>query len=281
MLEIERKNGLDLFKESISLPGITQRYLFKNLKKDYFVGIGREHSHIYKNLREFGIIGGPSIIFHRMQIAGETRIKNKDLCKKVIGYDANSLYLWCIAQDMPTGFYSLREKSNNFRKATRYSKQAIQWLTYLNNEKGIFIKHSENSIHGEVRIENYIVDGFEEETATIYEFYGCFYHGHECNPKFDPRKWKKTIEREDDLKSLGYNVISITSCEWSKHEASNVWYSFKELPCTYTDILQAIIEDRIFGIVKCSLHVPSNLIEKFSEFPPIFKNTEITLADIG
>ncbi len=34
----------------------------------------------------------------------KTRIRNGDkLCKKIIGYDANALYLWAIAQEMPTG----------------------------------------------------------------------------------------------------------------------------------------------------------------------------------
>ena len=281
MIVIENNNGLDLFKESISLPGITQRYLFKNLKHDYFVGIGQEHSYIYKDLREFGVIGGPSIIFHRMQIAGETLIKNKEVCQKIVGYDANSLYLWCMAQEMPTGFYSLREKRNNFKKSTRYSNQAIQWLSFLNQQKGIFIRHAENSIHGEVRIENYLVDGYEESCKTIYEFYGCYYHGHDCNNKFDAKKWAKTIKREENLKALGYKVVSITSCEWMKNEASKIWYSFSQLPCYYTDILQGIIDGEIFGLVKCSLHVPQELIEKYSEFPPLFKNTEIAMADIG
>ena len=44
MLEINNKNGLDVFKELVSLPGLTQRYLMKNLSDDdYFFGIGKEH----------------------------------------------------------------------------------------------------------------------------------------------------------------------------------------------------------------------------------------------
>ena len=110
MFRIENENKLDIFKDSISLPGLTQRYLFKNLDlNDYFVGFGREHKHLYKTLRE-NIVGGPSIIFHRYQERGVTKIKGEHLCEKVIGYDANSLYLWCLAQKMPTGYYTLREK---------------------------------------------------------------------------------------------------------------------------------------------------------------------------
>ena len=36
-----------------------------------------------------------------------------------------------------------------------------------------------------------------------------------------------------------------------------------------------------FGFVKCDIHVPEELISKFSEFPPIFKNKEIPLSAIG
>ena len=43
----------------------------------------------------------------------------------------------------------------------------------------------------------------------------------------------------------------------------------------------AIMSGESFGFVKCDIHVPDKLIEHFSEFPPIFKNTEITMDDIG
>ena len=71
---------------------------------------------------------------------------------------------------MPTGYYSLRERNN--------SSEAIQWLEHFSNEN---IMHAENSIHGEVRIENYSVDGLDPNTNTIYGYYGCYYHGHACN----------------------------------------------------------------------------------------------------
>ena len=35
------------------------------------------------------------------------------------------------------------------------------------------------------------------------------------------------------------------------------------------------------GFVKVDIRVPDDLIPTFSEFPPIFKNTEITMNDIG
>ena len=55
-------------------------YLFKNLDNDYFTGFRREHQHPYKTLRE-NIVGGPSIIFHRYQERGLTKIKGEHLCE--------------------------------------------------------------------------------------------------------------------------------------------------------------------------------------------------------
>ena len=125
-------NGLDMFKVSVSLPGLTERYLFSRLddKVDYFVGFAKEHKHLAKLMRD-NIVGGPSIIFHRYHERSKTLIKGKNLCQKVIGYDANSLYPYCMAKEMPTGYYTLQEEKNQYRKLTRYSREGVQWLAHL------------------------------------------------------------------------------------------------------------------------------------------------------
>jgi len=77
------------------------------------------------------------------------------------------------------------------------------------------------------RIENFKVDGYDPKTKTIYEFYGDFWHG---NPvKFNQNDvniitkttfgdlYKKTIDRERYLKSLGYNIVSIWESEYKKY----------------------------------------------------------------
>jgi hypothetical protein len=37
------------------------------------------------------------------------------VCKKIIGYDANALYLWSILQEMPTGHFVRRKSENQFQ----------------------------------------------------------------------------------------------------------------------------------------------------------------------
>ena len=94
------------------------------------------------------------------------------------------------------------------------------------------------------------------------------------------------MAREEELRSLGYDIVSITSCEWKSMEESKNWYNTAEVQskCTMNDILDAVRNDKLYGFVQCSLHVPEDdeeMIKKFSEFPPIFKNTEITMNDVG
>ena len=43
-------------------------------------------------------------------------------------------------------------------------------------------------------------------------------------------KWEKTLQRERALKDLGYEVESITSCEWHKDPRSQIWYEMKDTP---------------------------------------------------
>ena len=130
--------------------------------------------------------------------------------------------------------YTLREEKNNFAKNVCYSSESIQWLDYFRNEN---IAHAENSIHGEMRIENYSVDGFDATTNTIDEYYGCFHHGHSCNKNNDDdKKRQKTMQRAEELRRLWHNVVSTTSCEWFTTEESETWYHSSELSNTSCSI---------------------------------------------
>jgi len=101
-----------------------------------------------------------------------------------------------------------------------YSKVAIKWIESISKN----IQHAENI--GEYCIQNtkYKVDGYDEKTNTIYEFHGCFWHGcvkcytdrEEMNPiskKTYEELFKKTIERIEIFKNLGYNVVEKWECE--------------------------------------------------------------------
>ena len=101
---------LDLFKDGVSLPGLVLKYLMKGTESDFYLFDEedkvtkeyRQRNNLFYLLKD-SIVGGPSIIFNRYHEANKTKIRDGDkFCKKIIGYDANALYLWAIAQEMPT-----------------------------------------------------------------------------------------------------------------------------------------------------------------------------------
>ena len=115
----ERK--IDMFKDGISVPGLTLKYLFSYLSpQTYFSLFDQANSDMYHLIRDNNT-GGPSIIFHRYHEAGKTKIREAEkgqdakLCEKIVGYDANALYLWAVMQNMPTGSYTRRLAENEFK----------------------------------------------------------------------------------------------------------------------------------------------------------------------
>ena len=46
-------------------------------------------------------------------------------------------------------------------------------------------------------------------------------------------------------------------------------------------IIQYIQDGHLFGFVECDIEVPDHLKDYFSEMTPIFKNTEVSLKDVG
>jgi hypothetical protein len=126
---------------------------------------------------------------------------------------------------------------------SRHSKSQIKWLDFISSYNKIQIQHAENK--GEYIIPNtrYSADGYCEETNTIYEFHGDFWHG---NPKkYNPidmnivtkktygELYQNTIEREKQIKDLGYNLVVIWESDWSKINKSiktiqNIFRLFKK-----------------------------------------------------
>ena len=95
------------------------------------------------------------------------------------------------------------------------------WLSWIEYEKKI-------SLRRKVPIGPYIVDGLYENNteSTIYEAYGCYYHGHPvcfsgnimngvCNHKMCDL-FAETKSRERTLQALGYQLVSLWECEFAQ-----------------------------------------------------------------
>ena len=112
------------------------------------------------------------------------------------------------------------------------SPAAFEWLAWEGRDK--ILKHAHQG--GEFRPlpgRHYTVDGYHEETRTVYEFDGCFWHGcptcfphrHEAHPRHLGRTmadvFKDRNKKHDLLREAGYHVISKWECEWKRERTSN------------------------------------------------------------
>ena len=57
---------------------------------------------------------------------------------------------------------------------------ALEWLSWLEISNHIEIQHAFNKGEKVIGSRQIPVDGFCEETKTIYQFFGCYWHGHHC-----------------------------------------------------------------------------------------------------
>ncbi|KAG2867354.1 hypothetical protein PC113_g2009 [Phytophthora cactorum] len=89
-------------RKDMSLKGFRFSKLLEFNSDRLVYSIDKEEKDIYAKMKA-NIAGGPSIIFNRYAKRNETTIRGGKLCKKVIGYDANALYLWALGGDMPCG----------------------------------------------------------------------------------------------------------------------------------------------------------------------------------
>ena len=222
-----QQHNIDMFKDGISVPGLSLLHLFNDLPNDtYFTVFNRTNSDLHELVND-NIVGGPAFIFHRYHETDVTKIRGGgETCRSIVGYDANALYLWAIMQDMPTGWYTRRREENKFRpqQAQPYGQMAIQWLTRESDRTGCTIRHQGNG--REKRIGKLPVDGWCAETRTAYQFHGCVWHGcpkcHTDPEETNPKNNKTMAELLANTKAhTAYlrrhvKVVEMWECAWKR-----------------------------------------------------------------
>ena len=292
-----KHQNIDMFKDGISVPGLSLLHLFNDLPNDtYFTVFNRTNSDLHELVKD-NIVGGPAIIFHRYHEKNVTRIRGgSEPCRSIVGYDANALYLWAIMQDMPTGWYTRRREENKFRpqQAQPYGQMAVQWLTWESAKSGCAIRHQVNG--REKRIGKRRVDGWCAETRTAYQFHGCFWHG--CPKCYDQNETNSVngktmaVLLEDTKKNTAYlqchvKVVEMWECEWKEIRKEPDVKSFlaparrQKWEMTQQQIITAVVDGTLFGMVECDVRVPEHLEDQFAEMQPIFKNANVSRDDIG
>ncbi|CAL1282301.1 unnamed protein product, partial [Larinioides sclopetarius] len=127
-----------------------------------------------------------------------------------------------------------------------FSKESIEWLKFMEYTLGIEICHALNG-RGERTIGGIHVDGFCEETQTVFEFYGCFFHGcdvcfnrDDINPVSKIPMWallKKTKERAAKIRSSGFALKEMWEHDFRRMKRNDV--SLQDF-CENLDIVERL-----------------------------------------
>ena len=115
---------------------------------------------------------------------------------------------------------------------------------------------------------------------------GCYWHGCSCIPRHKQHSnteqrrafFRKKIET---FKQYG-EVILMKECQWKRQlpamEKPKTQMGRILETDTQETLLNAILNDEVFGFVRCDIETPNDLIESFGEFlfPPLFCRMQIT-----
>jgi G:T-mismatch repair DNA endonuclease (very short patch repair protein) len=134
---------------------------------------------------------------------------NKVLRKLFLKHDTIGL--------IPTGGYTGNKN---------YSRKAMMWLLYREQTDGCRSRRGRNGREFRLpELPNFSVDGFCAATKTVYEFNGCYWHGHSCQPFRDTptmagdtlgERYEKTMARLAKITETGYQVQVQWECEFDK-----------------------------------------------------------------
>ena len=118
---------------------------------------------------------------------------------------------------IPTGGYTC----NN-----RYRKKALMWLLHMEETGGVQIMHCRNGREYRLpELPRFSVVVYCPQTNTIYDFFGCFWHGHTCQPFRDvatlsgdtlAEGYERTISRLEQITRAGYQVKVQWECEFEE-----------------------------------------------------------------
>ena len=107
------------------------------------------------------------------------------------------------------------------------SSVCIKWLESIMESDNIYIQHAMNGGEYQIPGTRYKADGYCAETNTVYEFHGDIWHGNPtiykeedfCHPYSTctaGELYQKTMEKEKNIKELGYNLVTIWESEFNK-----------------------------------------------------------------
>lgn len=191
------------------------------------------------------------------------------------------------------------------------------WLDHIYIHHAEHGPQSKLGIH-QWRVDGFARDA--PSRPKVFEYNGCSYHlhSHGClnkNIKATPTNQHQQQLDDDkyqELTDLGFEIDIVWECEWNavkkvakalkagrpvepaldKFSAWAVKYNeyLAKYPARYfyhvdhvngQEMLDAIINEKVFGFAKVNIYTRDDLKEQYEDFPPIFKHANVGREDVG
>ena len=156
---------------------------------------------------------------------------------------------------------------------TNFSYAACQWIEKQSELIGKHIHHAlcghggefyaEMLITGEACDKNISVDGYEPESKTIFQYYGCKWHRCPCQKErnsLDEERYAKTIDLQERMEDQGFKIVSVWECEKPELKKTRFKKEFRPYPYfivyDFEAILEKMNEAQTEELTITSRHVP-------------------------
>ena len=100
------------------------------------------------------------------------------------------------------------------------------------HKERIHIRHQLNNTEKRIGGRKLPVDGFNVQMQTVYQFHGCYWHGHDCSLNrvkvYNEKRKKPMAEIREEtranteyIRSKGYHVTEMYECAWRQMSSTN------------------------------------------------------------
>jgi hypothetical protein len=246
---------IELFRDNMSLPQLARYLGYKQAESHgyaFFLPKKADEGERVEGTLQRNIAGGPSVVFDRVVDD-----------RAVYTFDANSLYGWCLMQDMPIGRH-LFEMDGTGLKVLGKRQSSLgerSWISSL-RKQGHHVDTADNLPTKRVRVKgasgkSYTPDGIDRRTRTVYEYLGDHWHGGANLPE--------TEAKIRDMEDAGWTVVTMWESEWATPDRldaaakeyyppyAHMHYQKREDPalCLAPErVSENIVRDVLFGFVE-------------------------------
>ena len=227
MIEFHHNKGFDMLKLGRTLTNLAIVCLHKSTDSKFYA-FTESGKNLFEKIRE-DMVRAPSVVFTRKAVVNEAFVrKSSNLCKTIVGIDANQLHPYSMCQPMPTGLYSRWEYDSATNRFTAHQNESRSYenmgLSYFQGSRPDCTIESNVTTGWQKKIDCFSVDGVCYHCNTVFEAMRCCYHYCPCQEarpfltdtdiERGVKKRQQDVMRREYIQQEGYQIVEMWECEW-------------------------------------------------------------------